>query len=114
MFWVTSCYDCQDQLVMLRQFAKAHPNVAVVAIDRGEDAGTIRRYLATKHLGGLPVWIDESAQASANYTVTSLPATFFIDKHGILRGYNFGPVSDLNSLEIQADYAERGVNHTAT
>lgn len=114
MFWATSCGDCQDQLVMLRQFAQAHSNVAVVAIDRGEDAGTVRRYLAAKHLNGLPVWMDKSAQASANYTVTSLPATFFIDKHGILRGYNFGPVSDINSLEIQARYAEHGINHTVT
>ncbi|MGH2344351.1 MAG: SurA N-terminal domain-containing protein, partial [Chloroflexota bacterium] len=37
-FWASSCYDCRDQLTMLLRFSRTHPNVAVIAVDRGEDA----------------------------------------------------------------------------
>ncbi len=113
MFWDTSCYDCIDGLNMLSAYRRAYPNVAVVALDRGETAGTVRGYLASRGLGNLTVWLDQAGTAAANYTVTSLPATFFIDAKGIMRGYNFGPISDAASLSNQAGYAERGVNDTA-
>ena len=112
-FWAGSCYDCLDQLNMLAAFSRAHPTVAVVAVDRGETAPTVRAYQATHHLKSLPMWLDSAATAAENYTVTSLPATFFIDGQGILRGYNFGPIADMGSLRNQAGYAERGVNDTA-
>ncbi len=113
MFWDTSCYDCVDGLNMLSAFSRAHPNIAVVALDRGESADTVRSYLENMHPGNLNVWLDQAGTAAANYTISSLPATFFIDDQGIMRGYNFGPISDLQSLENQAGFAQRGVNDTS-
>jgi peroxiredoxin len=113
MFWDTSCYDCVDGLTMLSAFSRAHPNFAVVVLDRGEKASTIRSYLKNLHVDNLTVWLDQAGTAAANYTVSSLPATFFIDAKGNMRGYNFGPIADIQSLKNQASFADRGVNDTS-
>jgi thiol-disulfide isomerase/thioredoxin len=111
-FWTTGCADCQGELPLLLALARAHPHLVVVALDRQEDAGTIRRYLTSHQLGGLTVWRDLIGQAAINYTVASLPDSFSIDDHGILRAYNFGPLADAASLDSLASYAEAGTNDT--
>jgi hypothetical protein len=114
MFWDTSCYDCVDGLRMLSAFSRGHPNFAVVVLDRGEKANSVRSYLKSLHVDNLAVWLDQAGTAAANYTISSLPATFFIDAKGSMRGYNFGPIADLQSLTTQAGFAERGVNDTSS
>ncbi|MGH2409922.1 MAG: SurA N-terminal domain-containing protein, partial [Chloroflexota bacterium] len=45
-FWTTPCLDCQGDLPLLLALSRTHPHLVVVALDRQEDAATIRRYLA--------------------------------------------------------------------
>lgn len=113
-FWSSACYACQSELPLLRDFARTHPRITVVALNRQESAQTARQFIRALGLGGLAVWLDGSGQAALNYTVTGLPATFFIDAHGILRGYNFGPLADEQSLAVQAGYAVRGITDMQT
>jgi len=111
-FWTTGCADCQGDLPLLLALARAHPHLAVVALDRQEDAGLIRRYITAHHLGGLTIWRDVTGQAATDYTVSSLPDSFFIDDRGILRAYNFGPLADAPAVGSLAGYAATGVNDT--
>jgi len=111
-FWTTGCLDCQGDLPLLLALARAHPQLVVVALDRQEEAGPIRRSIAAHQLGGLTVWRDLTGQAATDYTVSSLPDSFFIDDRGILRAYNFGPLADAPSLGSLVSYAEKGVNDT--
>lgn len=111
-FWATWCRYCVDELPMLLRFARAHPAVAVVALDRQEDPGLVRAYLHQHRLEGLTVWLDVSGQAYLDYTLPGLPATFYIDRSGTMRGYNFGPLNDPASLAAGGDHAARGVDYT--
>lgn len=111
-FWATWCGWCGTELPMLARFAREHPNIAVVSLDLREDPGTIRAYIRAHGLRGLPVWRDPDGQAANSYTVTELPVTFFIDRHGIVRSYTFGPIATVGSLADQAGYAQRGVNNS--
>ena len=97
---------------MLLRFAHAHPGIAVVALDRQEDTNTVRAYIHAHHLQGLTVWLDGGGQAGNDYTVSELPATFFIDRDGILRSYNFGALANMHSLRDQARLAVRRADNT--
>lgn len=110
-FWATWCTRCLQELPMLLAYARAHPDVAVVTLNRGEAAATVRVAIAAHRLRGLTVWLDDG-RIGDDYTVSSLPVTFFIDRHGIMRGYTFGPLASADALREQAGYAIRGVDHT--
>ncbi len=97
---------------MLLRYARAHPGTAVVAVDHQEDAGKVRQYIHQHHLEGLTIWRDTTGQPYVDYTLTGLPATFFIDAMGRLRGYNFGPLLNEATLAAGADHAARGIDNT--
>ena len=111
-FWATWCGWCGTELPMLARFARDHPNIAVMALDLRESPGAIRAYMRSHGLRGLPVWRDPDGQAAESYTVTELPVTFFIDRHGTVRSYTFGPIANVGSLADQVGYAQRGVNNS--
>ena len=111
-FFNTSCGWCLADLALLDQYARAHPEIAVVALDREEDAATVRAFLG-QAAAAIPAGLAGSdGQAATAYTVDQLPATFFIDRHGTMRSYNFGPLGSMQSLSDQATAAARGVNNT--
>jgi hypothetical protein len=111
-FWSTTCGWCAQDLPLLLRFAGRHPATFVVALDRGDSPATARAYVAAHHLQGLTIWLDGSGQAADAYTVSELPATFCIDRMGILRSYNIGPLVSIQSLDQQAGAAAPGVDNT--
>jgi thiol-disulfide isomerase/thioredoxin len=111
-FWATWCGYCASELPMLLHFARAHPSYYVVALNHGENRSTVQRYVEAHHLEGLTVWLDASGDAYANYDMTGLPATFFIDDVGYLRSYNFGALADSSTLADQAEHARKRLDNT--
>ncbi|HWE62134.1 MAG TPA: redoxin domain-containing protein, partial [Chloroflexota bacterium] len=111
-FWATTCDWCRQELPLLLRFAHTNPAISVIALDRQEDAATVRAYIHASQLQGLTVWLDGSGQAATDYTVSQLPVTFFIDRRGILRSYTFGPLANMQALQEQASAAVRGVDTT--
>lgn len=111
-FWSTWSGYSQSELPMLLQFARKHPQLYVIALDHAESVGTVRAFIQSQHLEGLTVWLDSAGQAYTSYEMTGIPATFFIDMHGILRSYNYGALADMNTLTDQAQHALRGLDNT--
>ncbi len=111
-FWASWCGYCASELPMLLRFARAHPSYYVIALNHGEDRATAQRYIQAHHLEGLTVWLDASGDAFANYAMTGLPATFFIDGTGYLRSYNYGALADATTLADQAEHARKRLDNT--
>jgi cytochrome c biogenesis protein CcmG/thiol:disulfide interchange protein DsbE len=111
-FWATWCGYCIQELPMLRQFARAHPTLYVIALNHLESPLHVRGYIAAHHLQGLTVWLDSSGDAFSSYLMTGLPATIFIDKLGYIRSYNFGALADEQTLNDQAGHAAKGIDNT--
>jgi thiol-disulfide isomerase/thioredoxin len=112
-FWNTTCIWCGPELPLLQRFAAGHPRLPVVVIDEREDGRSVRAYLAANHISGLEVWLDGDGRIGGDYTVSDLPATLFIDRTGMIRSYNFGPLADWNALVQQADHAVRQIDNTS-
>jgi cytochrome c biogenesis protein CcmG/thiol:disulfide interchange protein DsbE len=110
--WATWCGRCGSDLQLLEQLATAHPELRVVALDYLEAQPTVTDYVKKERLSRLSVWRDTTGGAYANYLLTDLPATFFIDRNGIMRSYNYGPLAGGQTLLDQARHALEGLDNT--
>ncbi len=84
-FWATWCPPCREEMPSLQRAYQtlAKEGIGLVAINVGEDADTIARYLSAERLD-LPAPMDESSQVAASYPMRGLPTTFVIDPQGRL------------------------------
>src|SRR5258708_23343389 len=93
-FWDTWCIPCRTEMPELQAVADdlQGESFALLTIDLQEDAGTIA--LFRRELGlRLPVLLDADGDVTRSYGVRALPATFLIDRNGMLRHQRLGPPS---------------------
>lgn len=92
-FWATWCPSCKEELGALdRAAAGCDPaRVRVVAVDVGEPAEDVRRWLADRPLA-LPVWVDASAKAWRSGGGREMPANWIWS--GAERRWSFGPSTE--------------------
>lgn len=92
-FWASWCVSCRTEAHELEKFWQAHKNeVAVVGIaiqDEKDAAKKFATYFGKTYMLGL----DEDGKAAIDYGVSGVPETFLIDKNGIIRHKEIGPVS---------------------
>jgi peroxiredoxin len=105
-FWATWCPPCRAEMPEFqRTFEERGDNLVVLAVDFQETDEQVRAFLDEFGVT-FPVVMDRDGKVRQHYGVLGLPGTFFIDREGIVRGQNYGPVfGDLLSDGIAA--AER-------
>lgn len=92
-FWASWCGGCKDEHPVLMQLAQSGevPIYGMDYKDRREEALTwLRRW-------GNPypvVGVDESGRVGINYGVYGVPETYVIDKQGVIRYKQIGPLDD--------------------
>jgi thiol-disulfide isomerase/thioredoxin len=82
-FWATWCEPCRLSLPLVESFARAHPDVDVLAVDVGEQPVVAQKYAHEHGIGGLA--FDESGRAAAAYGVSGYPTMIVIDPKGFVR-----------------------------
>jgi peroxiredoxin len=112
-FWAINAAFSLSDLRLLAAYARTHPAVVVIALDSQDARADVALYTSLYARDGIRIWSDPSAEAAASYTVSEPPATFFIDRAGVLRSYNFGPLADETALDQQVAHAVAGTNNTA-
>ena len=93
-FWASWCPPCKAEIPEIQKFYQQNKdNVAVLAVnitfnDKLSDVVNILK--ANK--ANFPVLLDTNANSSVadSYQVYGIPASFFIDKNGIIRGNHVG------------------------
>ncbi len=91
-FWASWCVPCRDEAPVLRdlsekQSANGLAVVGVVFSDRNLKA--VNAFVQEYALA-YPSLLDPKLNTSIAYGVSGVPETFFIDKAGIVRGYDQG------------------------
>jgi len=92
-FWASWCGGCKDEHPVLMQLAQsgAVPIYGMDYKDRREEALTwLRRW-------GNPypvIAVDESGRVGINYGVYGVPETYVIDKAGVIRYKQIGPLDE--------------------
>ena len=94
--WATWCHPCRAEIPELRSIHETYRprgleliGVSVDAEGAGDD---IRQFI--KEFGmAYPIWRDPDERVSTQFLVVGVPATFLIDRNGILRWRKTGPVA---------------------
>jgi len=84
--WATWCPPCKAELPVLQQFYADHVDegFVIVGIDFGESAETVDAFIQSSTLT-YPIWVDEKSEAGVAFNSFSLPASFVIDRDGVVR-----------------------------
>jgi cytochrome c biogenesis protein CcmG/thiol:disulfide interchange protein DsbE len=93
-FWATWCPPCRAELPELKAAGERYTGqVAVIGVNQVETAATVAK--SARELGlTFPVPLDQSGAVSRLYRVRSLPTTFFIDRDGVIRQIQSGPLTE--------------------
>ena len=83
-FFAKYCEPCKRSLPWFEQFAKTHPEVAVLGIAEDERESDVRDVVSTFGLT-FPIVHDTGNALSGRFRVTDMPITFVADKSGRIR-----------------------------
>jgi peroxiredoxin len=93
-FWAPWCPSCVAELPAIQQVLDHHRDqgFAVIAVDEGGDTTAAKRYLEERGLSPR-LALDPEGSIARLYGVVGLPASFFIDRAGIIRTAWYGEMS---------------------
>jgi len=101
-FFATWCGPCRSEMGYLQSVyndaAFKQAGLKLLEVNIQEDAATVQQFLAANGLT-FPVLLDSNAVAARAYNVNGIPASFFIDKNGIIQKVKIGAYADLDALE---------------
>lgn len=92
--WASWCPPCIAEMPILEQLnPELQANgIRLIAVNQGEDADTIARYLAQQPVT-FEIWQDPQRQMGVTLRADDLPTTIFVDKQGVVRLLYRGPVT---------------------
>lgn len=111
--WATWCHPCRDEVPELQRLYERYRGRGLelvgVSVDAAGHDDAIRAF-ARDYGMTYPVWRDPDENVSATFLVVGVPATFLIDRSGVLRWKKTGPIgrSDTTLVaEIERTLAEK-------
>jgi cytochrome c biogenesis protein CcmG/thiol:disulfide interchange protein DsbE len=94
--WATWCHPCRDEIPELQRLYERYRSrglelvgVSVDAAGHEDAIGAFARQYGMTY----PVWRDPAENVSATFLVLGVPATFLIDRAGVLRWKKTGPIA---------------------
>lgn len=99
-FWTTWCHYCKVEFPNIQQVYDEWQGgeVVILTINLGESPDTVAAFIEAEGIS-LPVLLDREREAAAQYRVSSIPRTFFIDKDGLIQFIKFGAFSGIEEIE---------------
>jgi len=93
-FWASWCVSCREEARLMEIFWRKYSPMGVKMVgiavhDSPTAAMEFARYYGKTYILGL----DENGNAGIEYGVTGVPETFFIDKSGLIRHKEAGPLT---------------------
>ncbi len=94
-FWSTWCNHCKIELPLFEKSYKENPDITFIMINiTAADDVKLVNDLLEKNGYTFTVWLDADADATAKYGVSSIPATYFIDKNGNIVNHTVGEMDE--------------------
>ncbi len=94
-FWTTWCAFCREERATLQQAHERYGDdrLAILAIAIGEDPTLLRNFVDDAGLTYV-ILLDEDGRVSRQYRVRNIPASFFIDREGVIRVQHVGALDE--------------------
>ncbi len=99
-FWATWCPPCRIEMPHLQAVFEewSSDDLVLLSINTGEDASTVRQFMQDNGYT-FPVLLDIDAGVSEKYHIRSIPASFFIDRDGVIRDAVIGAFTSKEAIE---------------
>ncbi len=81
-FWATWCPTCRFENAGIDAIANDHAVISVASWSEG--AAEVRQFMRQEELD-MPVIVDENGELARLYGVRGVPASYLVDKNGIIR-----------------------------
>jgi cytochrome c biogenesis protein CcmG/thiol:disulfide interchange protein DsbE len=95
--WATWCHPCRDELPVLQRLYEQNAprglEIVGVSVDSRGEERKVRDFARSFGLT-YPVWHDPDERVSALFLAPGVPASYLIDRTGVLRWRHVGPVRD--------------------
>lgn len=93
-FWASWCVSCREEAQYFEAFWQRHREEGVMVVGIAiQDTVDAANQFAKTYGKTYPLGLDNSGKASIDYGVYGVPETFFIDRSGIIRHKETGPMS---------------------
>jgi cytochrome c-type biogenesis protein len=93
--WATWCHPCRAEIPELRAIHATYKSRGLeligVSVDHGGADEDVRQFLAEFQMA-YPIWRDPDERVLSQFFVVGVPATFLIDRAGVLRWRHTGPI----------------------
>lgn len=94
-FWGPSCVPCREETPLLATLAARHAADGFVVVGvLTDDPIEPARQFAAAYGATWPTVIDPGAVLKAAYHVVGRPQSFYVDRNGIYRDFQIGPVTE--------------------
>lgn len=94
--WATWCHPCRDEIPELRAIHAKYRDRGLelvgVSVDADGTDDAIRSFMDEFQMT-YPVWRDPDERVSTRFLAIGVPATYLIDRQGILRWRKTGPIA---------------------
>jgi peroxiredoxin len=94
-FWATWCGPCRLEMSTFQARLESHPGegFSVLAVNDDEPEDSIRFYTDGLHLT-FPILLDPGAKVQELYRVWRYPASYFVDREGVIRYIHLGLMNE--------------------
>ncbi len=98
-FWATWCNPCRFEMPFFQEIYKgaADSELIMLAVDLGENPSRVKEFVEEFGLS-FTILLDADGKVAQQYNIRGIPATFFIDKDGIIQSVRIGAFS--NEMQI--------------
>jgi thiol-disulfide isomerase/thioredoxin len=96
-FWATWCGPCRSEMPLL-QHIHEEGRAMLLAVNVGENSSQVGQFMESAGFT-FTVMLDKQATVAQKYNVTGIPATFFIDREGVIQEIQVGAFR--NQVEIE-------------
>ena len=90
-FWATWCPPCKAEMPEIEKLYQEtkNSNLVIVAVEIGEPLSTVKPFINSNKYN-FKVLIDPDQKVAAQYNITSIPTSYFIDVDGNIITKNIG------------------------
>lgn len=90
--WASWCGPCREEHPQLLALAQ-EPGIRLVGINYKDDPENARRFLGSLGLPYAAVGVDAKGRTAIDWGVYGVPETFLVDRKGVIRYKQIGPIS---------------------